>query len=131
MVEELNSTQEEADTKLILHAAHAARSRYMVVVVASEDTDVFLLCLAFKCFIPASMYAKCGTQTRTRYVSISSRRRRTLQMPNMHDFTCCDRMSAFAGRKKITAPRLVKQQTFYLERFKQLGMEWALSDMLF
>ena len=72
MVEELNSTQEEADTKLILHAAHAARSRYMVVVVASEDTDVFLLCLAFKCFIPASMYAKCGTQTRTRYVSISS-----------------------------------------------------------
>ena len=72
MVEELNSTQEEAYTKLILHAAHAARSRYMVVVVASEDTDIFLLCLAFKCFIPASMYAKCGTQTRTRYVSISS-----------------------------------------------------------
>ena len=52
-------------------------------------------------------------------------------MPNMHDFTCCDRMSAFAERKKITAPRLVKQQTFYQEMFKQLGVEWALSDMLF
>ena len=72
MVEELNSTQEDADTKLILHAPHAARSRYMVVVVTSEDTDEFLLCRAFKCFIPASMYAKCGTQTKTRYVSISS-----------------------------------------------------------
>ena len=69
---ELDSTQEEADTKLILHAAHSARSRYMVVVVASGDTDVLLLCLAFKCFIPASMYVKCGTQTRTRYASISS-----------------------------------------------------------
>jgi len=56
IVEELNSTQEEADTRLILHAAHAARSGYKTVVVASEDTDVFLLCLAFKCFIPASMY---------------------------------------------------------------------------
>ena len=44
----------------------------MVVVVASEDTDVLLLCLAFKCFIPASMYVRCGTQTRTRYASISS-----------------------------------------------------------
>ena len=44
----------------------------MVVVVASEDADVLLLCLAFKCFIPASMYVKCGTQTRTRYASISS-----------------------------------------------------------
>ena len=61
VVEELNSTQEQADTGLILHAAHAARSGYQAVVVASEDTDVFLLCLAFKCFIPASMYVKCGT----------------------------------------------------------------------
>ena len=72
IVDELNSTQKEADTRLILHAAHAARSGYKAVVVASEDTDVFLLCLAFKRFIPASIYVKCGTQTRTRYVSISS-----------------------------------------------------------
>ena len=51
IVEELNSTQEEADTRLILHAAHAAKSGYKAVAVASEDTDVFLLCLAFNCFI--------------------------------------------------------------------------------
>ena len=51
ILEELNSTQEEADTRLILHAAHAAESGYKVVAVASEDTDVFLLCLAFNCFI--------------------------------------------------------------------------------
>jgi len=50
-VEELNSTQEEADTSLILHAAHAAKSGTKAVVVASEDTDVFLLCLAFNHFI--------------------------------------------------------------------------------
>ena len=48
IVDELNSTQEEADTRLILHAAHAARSGYKAVVVASEDTDIFLLCLGFK-----------------------------------------------------------------------------------
>ena len=77
IVDELNSTQEEEDTELILHAAHAARSGYKAVVVASEDTDIFLLLryrhiLAFKCFIPASMYVKCGTQAGTRYVSISS-----------------------------------------------------------
>ena len=45
IVDEFNSTQEEADTRLILHAGHAARSGYKAVVVASEDTDVFLLCL--------------------------------------------------------------------------------------
>ena len=73
IVEELNSTQEEADTRLILHAPRAARSGYnKAVVVASEDTDVFLLCLAFKGFISASLYVKCRTQTRTRYISIYS-----------------------------------------------------------
>jgi len=59
IVEELNPTQEEADTRLIArlipglprNAAHAAKSRYKAAVVASEDTDVFLLCLAFNCFI--------------------------------------------------------------------------------
>ena len=51
IVEELNSTQEEADTRLILHAAHAAKSGYKAVAVASKDTDVFLFCLAFNCFI--------------------------------------------------------------------------------
>ena len=66
IVEELNSTQEEADTRLILHAAHAARSGCKAMVVASEDTDVLLLYLAFKYFIPASMYVKWGTHTRTR-----------------------------------------------------------------
>jgi len=71
-VEELHSTHGEADTRLILHAAHAARSGYETVIVISEDTDVFVLCLTFKGFIQTSLYCKCGTQTRTRYVSISS-----------------------------------------------------------
>ena len=101
IVEELNSTQEEADTRLILHAAHAARSSNKTVVVASEDTDVFLLCLAFKCFISASMYVKCGTQTRTRYVSISSvvgavGGELCKCLLGMHAYTGCDTVSVFA-----------------------------------
>ena len=114
-VEELNSTREEADTRLILHAAHAARSGHKAVVVASEDTDIFLLCLAFKCFILASMHVKCGAQTRTRYVSISSvvgavGGELCKCLIGMHAFTGCDTVSAFTGRGKITALRLDKQQ---------------------
>ena len=54
--EDLISTQEEADTRLLLHALHAARNGYRSVVISSEDTDVFILCLAFKSFIPATIY---------------------------------------------------------------------------
>ena len=74
--------------------------------------------MAFKCFIPAYMYVKCGTQTGTRYVSISSVREELCKcLIGMHAFTGCDTLSAFAGRGKITALRLVKQQTSYQEMF--------------
>ena len=41
-------------------------------MISSEDTDVFVLCLAFEDFVPATIYWKCGTQTRTRYISITN-----------------------------------------------------------
>ena len=34
--------------------------------------DVFVLCLAFKDSVLATMYLKCGTQTPTRFVSITN-----------------------------------------------------------
>ena len=72
MREDLKSTQEEADTWLLLHAFHAANNGYNTVVIPSEDTDVFVLSLAFKCFIPAKIYLKCGTQTRTKYIGFTN-----------------------------------------------------------
>ena len=52
LLTDLDSSQEEADTRLLLHAAHAARSQFVAVIIVSEDTDVLVLCLAFKSFIP-------------------------------------------------------------------------------
>ena len=76
------------------------------------------------------------TTTRTRYIGISSvvedvGRELSKCLIGMHAFTGCDTVSVYAGRGKITVLRLVKQQTSYHEMFKQLGMEWAPSDMLF
>ena len=62
----LDSSQEEADTRLLLHAAHAARSKFVAVIIVSEDTDVLVLCLAFKSFIPSSMFIKWSSQTRVK-----------------------------------------------------------------
>lgn len=43
---ELFTTQEEADTRLLLHCAHATDySRH--IIIRSPDTDVFVLALAF------------------------------------------------------------------------------------
>ncbi|CAH3143072.1 unnamed protein product [Porites evermanni] len=103
-VEELSSTQEEADTRILLHLSHAARSDYNTLIVASEDTDVFILSLGQNL---------CSS------------------LLGMHAYTGCDTVSAFAGRGKIGALRIVKEQRSFQEMFDLLGVEWELSDDLF
>ena len=44
-VDDLASSQEEADTKLILHACHAARRKATTIDIFSPDTDVFILAI--------------------------------------------------------------------------------------
>ena len=61
--EELGSTQEESDTRVLLHAAYAAKAGYRAVVITSEDTDVLVLSLAFKGFIPCPMFVMRSTQS--------------------------------------------------------------------
>ena len=61
-VEELFSSQEEADTRIILHCLHASRqpdtSR---IIVRSIDTDVFLLLLSFSDTIRKPLIIDTGT----------------------------------------------------------------------
>ena len=66
----LKASQEEADTRVIFHVKHAAPNVSSIIMVA-EDTDIILLCLVFPKNIHSSVYVKCGTATRTRYISIS------------------------------------------------------------
>ena len=44
---DLHCLQEEADKCLLLHATHVVSEGYKAVVISSEDTDVFILCLVF------------------------------------------------------------------------------------
>lgn len=135
-ISELESTQEEADTRILLHAAHAAKSRFASVVIVSEDTDVLVLLLAFKSFIPSSVFIKSGSQTRVKYIDISRVVERVgasvcRSLPGFHAFTGCDTVSAFAGRGKVAGYRIVKQNAEFQEMFQHLGMFWNMSDHLY
>ena len=61
-VAELQSTQEEADTWLLVHARHAARTGSKAVIVTSEDSSRHRCHVAFQNDIPRPIYQKCGTQ---------------------------------------------------------------------
>lgn len=111
----LQCHQEEAEGRLLLHAAHAAGEGYQAVVIRSEDTDVFIMSLAFHDKIGAPLFQKCGTSTRRRVVDI-----RTVAatvgidvyraLIGMHAYTGCDTVSAFAGKGKAKGPEIIGQQ---------------------
>ena len=60
---ELQSTQGETDTCLLLHALHEAKSESNVVIISAEAKDIMVLCIGFH--IPCPVHQKCGTQNHT------------------------------------------------------------------
>ena len=60
-IPDLEAQHEEADTRLALHAAHAAKAgKQSVIIIISEDTDVFLICLAHCSMIGVPIFQKTG-----------------------------------------------------------------------
>ena len=47
LVENVKSIHEEADNRMILHANHASNS-FCRILIASPDTDVFVLCVSLQ-----------------------------------------------------------------------------------
>ena len=129
----LDSSQEEVDTRLLLHAV---RSKFVAVIIVSEDTDVLVLCLAFKSFIPSFMFIKCSSQTRVKYLDVS----RIVEqigastcrsLPGFYAFTGCDTGRAFQGQGKVLVFRIMAQDQGFQEVLQGLGREWQLSNELY
>ena len=45
---------------MLLHAAHAAADGFNAVAVVAEDTDVFIMCLAFQNQYGVPLFQQCG-----------------------------------------------------------------------
>ena len=69
----LESTKEEADKRLTLHAVH---SQFYTVVVSSRDTGVLLILVShFQSMQYQQLWMKLGTSKKWRYVPIQSNKR--------------------------------------------------------
>lgn len=134
-VPDLQSTHEEADGRMLLHAAHAAEDGYQSVIICTEDTDVFIMCMAFHQQIKVPLFQKCGTKARKRLVDIGKVAAAT-GIPNckaligMHAYTGCDSVSTFAGKGKVSAFKLLSSNKEAQEAFMQLGEDWDVCEEL-
>lgn len=69
-VPDLYCTQEEADTRLLLHASHAFAAGLRTAVITSPDTDVAVLAIALTQHLNGQVIFKTGTKQRTRLVDV-------------------------------------------------------------
>ena len=98
------------------------------MVICSEDTDVFIMSLAFHDKIGASLFQKCGTKARRRVVDITKVAATVgidvcRALVGVHAYTGCDTVSAFAGKGKAKALKLLSKNKEIQDTFFKLGQE--------
>ena len=135
LIPELESSQEEADTRMMMHLAHISQYDFSCAVIASIDADVTFLCLTNYMYhkFPMPLFQKCCSETRMKYVGIASignalGRNVCEALHGMHAITGCDTVSSFAGKGKLSAFQLVKKNVSFQELFARFGLSWEFSD---
>lgn len=129
----LFSDHEEADTRLLLHAYHAA-SDFSTVVIKSPDTDVFILSLATANeFLGCDLLFLTGSGNSRRIINVFEISRKYTPeeckaILGLHVFSGCDSISAFQGKGKIKPLQLVLKTDDFVNCFANLGTDWDFSD---
>jgi len=107
-------SHEEADTRLILHAAHVGKSAMKKVMIKTVDTDVVVLAISFfsECSLD-ELWVEFGSGKYHRYIPIhvlhkAFTEEQAQALIGFHAFTGCDQVSAFGRRGKKSAWNILK-----------------------
>ena len=128
-VSDLQSTHEEADTRVIFHANYISKKNFLpVIVIRSCDTDVFILLLYHSVHLKAKLWMDtgiCSKNTR-RNINITELAEiltleLCLALPAFHAFTGSDYTAAFLRKGKSKPLKLMECNKKHKEAFTQLG----------
>lgn len=105
---ELDCDHEEADSRILLHAAHCVRNGHRKILIRTVDTDVVVLAVAtFHTLSPDEMWVAFGLRNHYRMIPIHEMARalgeeRSKALLFFHCFTGCDTSASFCsiGKKK-------------------------------
>ena len=104
-VTHLRSSQEEADTKIILHAVDAASRVATEITNNSPDTDVFVLSLRKYPQLCSNAQFVTGTGERHQVINLkhvvqAHGRTKVAALPGLHALSGADVTGSFAGKGK-------------------------------
>ena len=141
-IDMLESNQEEADTRLLLHA-ESARQDYPNKVVNSPDIDLFILALSKYFSIDSHLYFLTGVKDKRRTIDIVAVADKAYESINLEsceksmlldalvDYYCFagyESISPFAERRKIKPFILMCKPLDHIKPFSKLGKYEELPD---
>jgi hypothetical protein len=101
-------THEEADTRLVLHVAHACSIGHQRACIRIVDSDVVISCAQFDAIGLQELWIVLGTNENMRIIPIHEvvamlGPSKTSSLPFLHAFSGCDTTSSFAflGKKTV------------------------------
>jgi hypothetical protein len=133
-VTELESKQEEADTKMFLCAALASTIGFSSCNIVTIDSDVALLCLYFQHQLDVNIYLQMGTGIREKIFEIFSNDLSDdvlKALPSIHALSGCDSTSALVGIGKVKVYNAVCKNERFLDAAKMLGSHCILDEDVF
>lgn len=120
-VSHLESTQEEADTRLLLHAADVQESGFHRTVISSPDTDVLVLLVHFCHVLTPEVWMRTKRNNiAVHNINLPTQVSRSL--PAFHAFSGCDTTSQFAGHGKKGAWKLFSERPHLLEQITDASL---------
>lgn len=136
-VDSLSSTQEEADTRIILHCIHVRDTEpdNTTILVRSPDTDVLVLLMHFSSQINRSVLFDNGVGNKRRLLSVPDLAQHMGTqicsiLPAYHALTGCDTTSAFVRKGKIAPLKVVEKNPNFVSVLSRLGQEHVCSEEL-
>ena len=133
----LSSSQEEADTLIILHGIYAskeAENEELDIIVRSPDTDIFLLPIAFFHKFKHPLYFDTLSANKRRMIHINTLCQIHKDIQDsilcLHAFTGCDVNNAFAQKGKKKPLTLLLKRPEFMSAFTELGQNETISESL-
>lgn len=131
---ELNSSQEETDTRVVLYIIYAKNKGYKTVQVRTPDSDIFFIILHYMdMFEGVTVLFDTGSGNNRRIFNMTelssdyTPEYRTALL-GLHAFCGCDTTSAFKGKGHVGPLKTMEKKPRYVVTFAQLGNSWEVSD---
>ena len=128
---ELESKQEEADTKVFLFSKFVQEMGFTCIRIITVDSDIAILALYYQQQLSVKFFLEYGTGQKTQIFDISSYqpifKNLPASLPGLHALSGCDSTSAFNGIGKIKCLKVLESDERFIDAVSLLGEEFLLS----